>query len=109
MFCCLRISYTSLIDSASYPTRCHGSVSRCGVGAGAFWKSPRLLIVLNRNSVLLRLRCQFLHERHDVSHVLLVGRHRQHQKIGEPQVRPMDLLQNDLPVREDFSQVACLR
>ncbi len=29
-------SYASLIDSASYPTRCQGSVRTCGVGAGAF-------------------------------------------------------------------------
>ena len=30
------LPYASLIDNASYPTRCHGSVSMCGVGAGAF-------------------------------------------------------------------------
>jgi hypothetical protein len=27
--------YASLIANASHPTRCHGSVSICGVGAGA--------------------------------------------------------------------------
>jgi PAS domain-containing protein len=30
------LPYASLIDNVSYPTRCHGSVSMCGVGAGAF-------------------------------------------------------------------------
>jgi hypothetical protein len=37
----------------------------------------------------LRLSRQLLHERHDVPHVLLVCRHRQHQKVREAQVGPI--------------------